>query len=1194
MSTLTPHQLKALDYNNHISLTANAGSGKTFVLSHRYLEIALNENISLRNIAAITFTDKAASELYKKIASQVENRISKSIDDREIKKLENIRRQLVSANISTIHSFCIDILREFPVEAGLDAGFTPIDERLSSELIELTVEELIKDSLNNPAESDDLKYLIRIFASKNLFARELISLVKNRKNVIELEKKLYNKSVEKIADYFHDQLGEMFNKLFLHKKDLIISHLKIINEAVIAEDYGNEKALIVQRLISKLIEEKDTTSQIKLMLEIKSTICSTNGKIYTIKYLKNSARNSVEPSCEFIETYFADFPAFEIDDHKQIELELAVFGKKMIGFFVKAVERYTERKKENGYLDYEDILLFTGKILDDENVRSALHKKYKYIMIDEYQDTNEIQYRIFLPILDYLRKGNLFVVGDEKQSIYMFRDAELEIFNRTKQNISDQSGEKNLLNLPDSFRMAPELCLFTNYIFKNLFGNPNPYFNEVEHSDLVTARENSPVGKVEILFAGKDEQSTDAEAKLIASRIQKLMTENPGYKWSDVAVLCRKRKSFTELEKVFIQNNIPFIILGGKGFYQRQIIYDIYNYFSFLTDKQNNTALVGILRSPFFSISDAEIFEISRRPEKLYWDKLKAYAKEKSIYNSFIEKIEDNIFSAGTLDMASLLRKILHDSDYLAVVASKPNGQQELANISKLVSLTIKFHAQGFHTLYDYVNFLKESISTAEDESQAGLADESDSVRIMTLHQSKGMEYPAVFLYKCSESSKSSRAASKRIQVSKQFGLLTKVPVNQDYFGKYKAAPIVELSNYIVHKKNLAEVKRLFYVGVTRAKDCLFLSAPFKEKLSYPSDSFISLLQEGLRNDLSGEAVEINSELTYLKKTENGYQNLTEQKDLIIPVKTEIEFTSAPVQQDDSIYMKKKLLLEEIEDIPEGEIISATKVAVYKQCPLKYKLTYELGFLPLINNYKKWLNESSGRFDFNSEETEQDKFEDSDSEKTIRSIADVKGRIIHRILQREIPEENLCDLISAEVKNEIGIQEYNQPGISEFELGIYNDALKFYKSDSYTFLKKFDNYKNEFEIYVKENDYYLYGIIDKLIITGSKVIIVDYKTDDIKNEEIEERSKAYLTQLKFYSYIVNRFLPGINQFELRLIFIKHPDDPVILNAASEDISLNNKEIEMMVKNIRQNNYVKNTEHCARCSYSVRFKSCIVL
>ena len=199
MNTLTPHQRKALDYKTHISLTANAGSGKTYVLSKRYLEIALNENLLLRNIAAITFTDKAAGELYQKIAREIEERLKAAKDKSEKEKLEQIRRQLVSANISTIHSFCIDILREHPVEADIDANFSPIDEIYADELIELCVEEVIKSSFEDPAEQADLKKLIRLFSSKHIFARELASALKHRRNILMLEKNIYDKQAGEIA-----------------------------------------------------------------------------------------------------------------------------------------------------------------------------------------------------------------------------------------------------------------------------------------------------------------------------------------------------------------------------------------------------------------------------------------------------------------------------------------------------------------------------------------------------------------------------------------------------------------------------------------------------------------------------------------------------------------------------------------------------------------------------------------------------------------------------------------------------------------------------------------------------------------------------------------------------------------------------------------------------------------------------------
>ena len=621
MTALTTYQEKALDYKKHISLTANAGSGKTFVLSKRYIRIAIEENIPLRNIAAITFTDKAAGELYKKIALQIEENLQASDNAEEKRKLEYIRRQLVSANISTIHSFCIDILKEHPVEAGLDANFTAIDEQTSDELIELSVEEMIKASIKNTDEADNLKYLIRIFASKSLFAGEIIALIKNRKNVLNFSESIYSKPEIDIAEFFYNTFIEYADKIIIKRMDNFISSAKEINNSVLEDKPDHKIAIEVKSLIERLGKLRQTEEKIRCLFEIKDLITIKNGGIKARDYLPAKLRDNLEDSLAFLEGYFSELNYFSIEeDHHEIEVELAKFGKTLIYFFNAALENYTKKKHENGYLDYEDILLYTQKILEQENVREDVSDKFNYIMIDEYQDTNELQYKIFLPILDQLKKGNLFVVGDEKQSIYMFRDAELEVFDRTKRNIEAMSGKEALLTLPDSFRMAPAICLFTNLLFGNLFKYPNILYNEVGPSDLVCARKDEVIGGIEILLsneAGANSESDDSgdqEAEMVAKRILHLIKTGVGDEkitWHDVAILCRKRKSFAELEKAFIKYNIPFLIVGGKGFFQRQTIYDIYNYFSFLSDEKNDTALVGILRSPFFSVSDAVIFEIS-------------------------------------------------------------------------------------------------------------------------------------------------------------------------------------------------------------------------------------------------------------------------------------------------------------------------------------------------------------------------------------------------------------------------------------------------------------------------------------------------------------------------------------------------------------------------------------------------------
>jgi len=675
MPVLTKNQQAALKIDRHISLTANAGSGKTFVLSRRFLEIAFSQRIpNLQNIAAISFTDKAASELYKKIAVEINNRLIESTDKTDIRKLETIRRQLVSANISTIHSFCIDILRQHPVEAGIDANFSPIDELTSNELIELSVEELVREYFNNSENVEKLKYLIRILGSKPILSRELISLIKKRKNILALSESIYSGSQQNIAGYFRKEFIKLFNEIFLSRIKQLLSVLNTVNSIVLSNNPDNSLALEVSHLLKALDKNNDTCEKIKLLLQIGKKIFTQKNELKKRDYLPGKLWDGIECDIKFINSFFADISNVVLEeDSLEVELELARFGSNLLHLFRNSLKIYEEKKLENGYLDYEDILLLTQRILENKSVQEALSDKYHFIMVDEYQDTNELQYSIFLPILDNLKKGNLFVVGDEKQSIYKFRDAELEVFNRTKEDINSTEGEDKILTLPESFRMAPAIALYTNELFSKIFTDPNPLFNEVKYNELVCASNTEARGEIEFLLA-KDEKDDDMknslnpEAEIISAKITKLIEkcETNKINFKDIAVLCRKRKEFKDIENTFVKNNIPFIVVGGKGFYQRQAIYDIYNYFSFLFDPDNDTALIGTLRSPFFNLSDSQIFEISREYGQNFLEKISAYSAKNPFLNNVVNILNDNIRLSISYDIISLFRKMLDESNYLA------------------------------------------------------------------------------------------------------------------------------------------------------------------------------------------------------------------------------------------------------------------------------------------------------------------------------------------------------------------------------------------------------------------------------------------------------------------------------------------------------------------------------------------------
>lgn len=1169
---LTPYQKDALDYNSNILLTANAGSGKTFVLAKRFVEILLNEDVELESIVAITFTDKAAGELNKRIANEIENRIVSESNNSLKRKLENFRRQLVSANISTIHSFCVNILKEFAPEAGIDANFIPIDQLTADEILELSIDESINTLINNLEYEAKLKYLIRFLGAKRILENLLKKAVDSRKIIDHHLIDLYSKPENEIAVHFKNHFEQLFKSLFDNIIDELIVHIKSINDAVLLQTKSNETAVKVSELLSNYSVNFSSYEKINYLRLIKKQILTTKSTVKKQEYLNNK-REDFNNEIQFIESFYNEFRKFdEINLSEEAHLELARFGKNFIDVYRFIAEVYKEKKRQRGYLDFEDILLLTQEILKINDVQEYLRRKFKYIMIDEYQDTNELQYKIFMPILNDLKSGNLFVVGDEKQSIYMFRDAELEIFNKTKDDIRSQEPQGKLLNLPHSFRMAPQIVLFTNELFSKLFSKPNTLLNEVEYSELICAKPEGEIGTVEFLLA--DEEKEISEAELVANKIIELIFQsNKNLDWKEIGILCRKRDFFEELENEFIKKKIPYTIVGGKGFYQQQIIYDVYNYLSFLINPNNDAALIGILRSPFYTISDVELFDISLESGNTFFDKLNKKAEQKAELKNVVRQLNEHMQSAISLELYSLIRKILLDTNYWAVIASKDNSEQELANLEKLISLARSFSQKSFKNIYDFVITLRDSIQTLEDESQAQVAKDENTVKLLTIHQAKGLEFKAVFIYGCNEKTRDDSVKMKGLSIDKNFGLLAKVPLNKNYFSQYSTPPIVALFNYLIHKKNIAETKRLLYVAVTRAMNHLFISATHKN-YEPQNDSFFQLIISGLNPDFSDKELVLKNEIKFMKKIENEYHFYDKDVELHIPFVNELKLKEKIDAKEEDATVDKKLLIQKIEDIPEREIISATKISVFNQCPVKYELTYELGFSTIYDIIEKYQN----NYEFNYKEDDE-----------LRFYSDIKGRVIHSVLKDNTSEE----MLNRNAEKYLSEESIDEPEIRiKLKSKILEELSIFYKSNAYKELHLTKNFKNEFEIYCEEGKHYLFGIIDKLIYEKDKLVIVDYKTDNITSDQIMSRAEEYFLQLKFYAYILSKYYLEYDKYELRLIFILYPDLEVKKEINKEELKIFRQELNSSINKIIEKDFKANLNHCTKCHFAIEGNKCI--
>jgi hypothetical protein len=352
----------------------------------------------------------------------------------------------------------------------------------------------------------------------------------------------------------------------------------------------------------------------------------------------------------------------------------------------------------------------------------------------------------------------------------------------------------------------------------------------------------------------------------------------------------------------------------------------------------------------------------------------------------------------------------------------------------------------------------------------------------------------------------------------------------------------------------------------------------------------MSLLQEGLGVDFDKESFSVKDGLRFLRMEGNQFVNHTdtlEEEIKIIKGQMESSLIEELKSKNEEI---KTILVSGIHDVPSGEIISASKFATFRQCPLKYRLTYELGLSGLAENYNRYLIEKlpvgKNRYDFSYKE---DIYEDQ-KEEGIRVSAQLKGSIIHRILQK-----NEGDIS----KDEIALIIKEEEGITGVEIAetlsvdIFNHLKGYFKSDIYRSIKGYNNYYNEHEIYTNEKDYFLHGIIDKLIINDKKAIIIDYKTDSIQRKEIFDRAELYLPQLKFYSYIVSRFFEELTSFELRLVFINFPAVDVKEIISRDEVLKTGNEIRKMVNHLRLREFEQNLSHCSDCNFSLTNSKCIV-
>jgi ATP-dependent helicase/nuclease subunit A len=1116
---LLPEQAAAAyEINRHISVTAGPGSGKTTVLVERYLHILREHSLSIDQIVAITFTNRAANEMRERLRADLNHMLRIAADD-ERRRWLNYKRTLDGAVITTIHGFCARLLREFPIEARVDPQFLLLDEHRAAMMLELTVEEVLSD-----------------FISGGHIEISRLTLGVGRSRLAAA-----------LAQIYREARGQ----------GLSLEQLALATAQVHATEEDHARALEdLDRTMADFLSVRRTT---KAALENQAEVISAWSEVRKL-LTSIPSHETLADYCRLVDSFRDPRPALRGSVADQVraldeliwakdlkgrvpQVCLDIFARQyaleMVNLLLRIDQRLNEEKQKLSALDFDDLELRTLTLLERPEVLARTSERYRFFLVDEFQDTNAVQ-RVLLERLALTkgrRPANLFIVGDRKQSIYGFRGADVDVFREMTATLLAHGGDEKPLQL--NFRSQPPLIGFFNHLFARLFKVPDDipaseYKNldqlgYVKHEPSEPKREPRDDGAlVELLVTTKpsleddpraEQDSRVLDAQQVARRIIALKRSSPELKYGDIALLFRAMTQVGIYESVFRRANIPYQTVLGRGFYEREEITDLIQLLRFLDNKTDEIALAAVLRSPLCGISDNALLALRCAPllaEIETTDPLRGFSITRNLYSALRRHNEIAYISAEEhelLDRAAkligelvarrhhypiqdLLRYAVNESEYMTVTAANFDGAQRLANVERLFTLAARFESSGTHLIRDFVRYVEEFEAIGSRESEGQIDQAADAVRLMTIHQAKGLEFPVVFI---PDLQRLSRVGTDNwVLLDRHQGLTLKVP---DGRGSLVAGCTYSSFERRHAWREQFESMRLLYVAASRAEDRLIMSGVTDQiaSLNRSNDCWLKWIWQSL--DLgeraSSNLVELDDDVQ-LQLTINLAEEATDIEPLV-----EIEPLATAPPFEDSL-VDAFPLIRPVER-PIGNAIhrfSVTQLINYHRCPRQYYFDRVLQ-LPSADELAVWNNADA-------------------PEPPSNLTATLKGAVIHRFCERYKSDESAEEILRQSFEEVVRLR---QAQLADRLIEINFDAAvkdllpltnNYLASDVFRRVEAAPKVINtvrptgetglwsELSFRLRRPLGILYGVIDKLLIKPDEIEIIDFKTNRIRAAKTDE------------------------------------------------------------------------------------------
>jgi len=1167
----TPSQAAAINAENGaVLVSAGAGSGKTKVLTERLMRYLKETDAGIENFLIITYTKAAAAELRSRIKQEIQEALEEeTLPDKLREKLRRESAKTANAKIGTIHSFCADILRENCQYADIPAGFKVADEDRTEAIRKAAADKVLEEYYLKAEDDTGFKNLadsIGWGTDDSALTETLLDLhLKMQSHArplkwLEQQKKQLSDAID-TKDPGDTPWGEELIRAVSRKARFWAGEFEKLTglmqrDAALASAYTVSFSETAEGLRELARVSEASGSGWEKTAEAIAVSFPRLGRIKgeydeALKEHLQSRRSKCKKELETLASYFSARP----DDILRQISETVPALEALIRLTEDFDASFTAEKRRQGLIDYSDMEHVAARILTNEDgtpteAAISVSERFIEIMVDEYQDVSDVQETIFNAITKNNGR-NLFAVGDVKQSIYRFRLANPAIFTKKYREYSaDPDSEFRKIVLKENFRSRREITEAVNSVFRSCMSEEAGEINYDSDAELKYSAAYDETGDklkrvslsiYEIPETPDGEEKTDRtkyEAECVAKKIKQLVSGNvtvtgengpKALGYGDIAILLRSANSVGPVyRRALSKYGIPVASGQGEDYYASIEISSLVSVLSVIDNPHRDIPLLAALTSPVFGFTSDDLAEIrSKDRNRDIYSCLKV--SENGKCKRFTETVDAFRKTASDMPVGDLLFHIYNRLDVIAIFSAMPGGSERRDNLLELLKLADDFEKAGYKGLHKFVGRLRRNAASGKNPIAKAAA--GGAVQIMTVHKSKGLEFPVVFLSDLCRRFNTSDE-KKRVLVHPELGLGSKLTDNARGI-EYPTLPYNAIK-YRLNREMKSEEMRLAYVAMTRAKEYLFMTAAPKSfpDLSEEVDSPIepeTLLSAAapfewyLKASLADKGKTI--EIIPVRPTESADQDMPEKKE-------DAETERPPANERLISEIERRLSFiyphKDAQDLPSK--ITATALKGRRQededsIQMKYDIPEH------IYPQTVFIKDSSG---ISAAET---------------------GTATHLLLQymglksfsgREYTEKEAERLLAEGIMSEREYRAADRNIISDFLFSDIGKRLRNAETVSREF--RFSILMKAAELFdtKEEEEILLQGVADCFFEEEDGLVVLDYKTDSVfTEEEIRNRTEKYKDQILAYSEALKR-ITGKNIKEKILCFLRPRKNIVIL------------------------------------------------